>query len=257
MVVTVKPARRPPQDPGDKPLTRVDVAARLGVSTSTVRRYEGDLLHPTKGVNGVNQFDAAEIAALAVKLLEQRSPKAKRWDARSGGKRTVPERTAGDIASEVFERLEQRQSLAEIVVGLRVAPAVVRELHREWQRGLVEGELEREQPVLPAGQNRRARERVVDEPTLAALIAALPRNSPTRISAARDFGTEEEIDAGPVRRIVELGGFVVHGPFSTDELVDRYGPGAFRVTAYGLDPRGVRWEVLATILRPGANNRGR
>jgi len=39
----------------------------------------------------------------------------------------------GDIAAEVFERLEQRQSLAEIVIGVRVEPEVVRELHRQWQ----------------------------------------------------------------------------------------------------------------------------
>jgi hypothetical protein len=39
--------------------------------------------------------------------------------------------------------------------------------------------------------------------------------------------------------IVELGGFHLSGPGTRDEIVGRYGPGSYRVTAYGFDPPGV------------------
>lgn len=147
----------------DKLLTRADVAARLGVSTSTVRRYEGVQLHPRKGADGVNRFQPQEVAALAMTLLGQKPPRPKTRDARNGETPRTSPRTPGDIAAEVFERLEQRQSLAEIVVGVRVTPELVRELHREWQRGLIEGELERAAPVLASGQLRAMRERIVKQ----------------------------------------------------------------------------------------------
>lgn len=227
-------------------LTRADVAARLGVSTSTVRRYEGDLLHPKKGADGVNRFDPAEVAALVMKLLGQKPPKAKSKEARTDKPRT-PVRTPGDVAAEVFERLEQRQSLAEIVIGARVAPDLVRELHREWQRGLIEGELDRDAPVLPAGEMRHKRERIVKRPELELLLAAIPLGTNTRISLARSLGTDEWIDGGEVRRLVELGGFLVQGPIAIDELLRRYGAGEYRVTAYALERSGLLWEVLCSI----------
>jgi hypothetical protein len=51
--------------------------------------------------------------------------------------------------------------------GVRVTPDVVRELHRQWQIGVIEGELERDKPVLPVGhvltqQERHVRERELD-----------------------------------------------------------------------------------------------
>jgi hypothetical protein len=41
----------------------------------------------------------------------------------------------------------------------------------------------------------------------------------------------------------------VSGPPSVDQIVERYGSGAYRITAYALDPPGLRWEVLARIER--------
>ena len=228
-------------------LTRADVAARLGVSTSTVRRYEGDLLHPNKGKDGVNRFDPAEVAALAMRLLGQKPPKAKSKEARNTDKPRTPARTPGDVAAEVFERLEQRQSLAEIVIGARVAPDLVRELHREWQRGLIEGELDRDAPVLPAGEMREKRERVVTQSELESLLSTIPRASNTRISLARSLGTDDWIDDGDVRRLVELGGFLVQGPIAIDDLVRRHGTGEYRITAYLLEPSGLLWEVLCSL----------
>lgn len=228
-------------------LTRAEVAARLGVSTSTVRRFEGEQLHPRRGADGVNRFDPAEVAALAMKLLGEKPPKTK-LQARNSNRASAAPRTPGDIAAEVFARLEQRQSLAEIVVGVRVAPDVVRELHREWQRGLIEGELDREEPVLPAGAIRKKLERRAQQHELAAMLNALPLGTNTRISVARSLREDEYINGGDeVRRLVELGGFVVQGPIAVTTLLRRYGAGEYRVTAYALDPPGLLWEVLSTL----------
>jgi len=46
---------------------------------------------------------------------------------------------------------------------------------------------------------------------------------------------------------VELGGFHVPGPCETTEITRRFGVGDYRITAYGFDPPGVRWEVLVEI----------
>jgi AcrR family transcriptional regulator len=243
----VDPADEPEQVARDTLLTRADVAARLGVSTSTVRRYEGDLLHPRKGADGVNRFDAQEVGALAMTLLGQKPPKPKPKDARTAEKPRGPARTPGDIAAEVFERLEQRQSLAEIVVGVRVTPELVRDLHREWQRGLIEGELERDTPVLPVGDHRMKRERNVKQPQLAGMLAGLALGTSTRISVARCLGIDYVNGGDEVRRLSELGGFVVQGPFAVDELLSRYGKGEYRITAYAFAPPGLLWEVICSI----------
>jgi hypothetical protein len=241
----------PEQSEGDKLLTRAEVAARLGVSTSTVRRYEGELLHPQKGADGVNRFDPQEVAVLAMTLLGQRGAKQKPKGARNTDRPRATGRTPGDVAAEVFERLEQRQSLAEIVIGVRVTPEAVRELHREWQRGLIEGELDRETPVLPSGDVLRKRERHVKQADLDAMLAALDLGKNTRISVARGFGIIDYINDGEdVRRLVELGGFIVQGPIGVDELLRRYGPGEYRVTAYAIDQPGLLWEVITSIGLP-------
>ena len=48
--------------------------------------------------------------------------------------------------------------------------------------------------------------------------------------------------------IVELGGFHVSGPCTPTEVTRRFGHGSYRVTAYGFDPAGLRWEVLVEDL---------
>jgi hypothetical protein len=230
-----------------KLLTRIETAKRLGVSTSTVRRYEGDKLHPIRGADGVNRFDAKAVAELATSLLNDNGGKPPRKPRRNAAAAPEVKRTEGEIAADVFERLEQRQSLAEIVIGVRVPPDVVRELHRQWQIGLIEGELERDKPVLPVGEVLTQQERHMSERDLHELLASLPAG-PTRLSIARDLGTDFETGSGSTRHLVELGGFVVFGPATIKQIVDRYGGGAFRITAYGLEPRGLRWEVLVQVV---------
>jgi hypothetical protein len=239
-------------------LTRAHVAERLGVSLSTVRRFEGVRLHPVTGRGGVRLFDPTEVAALAAELATRRgkvagqgAPGAHKMPQERPGP-AAAERTPGELAALVFERLERRESLAEIVVGLKVPPAVVRELHREWLVGLTEGELQRPEPLLPTDQERQARERHVTAAELARLLADLPMGAHTRISVAADLG-EAFFGEGPAgypreaRNVIERGGFVAAGPIPPTEIARRYGAGAFRITAYGFDPPGMRWEVLTTI----------
>ena len=49
------------------------------------------------------------------------------------------------------------------------------------------------------------------------------------------------------RNLRELGGFTVSGPMALADLVARVGAGEYRVTAYGFDPRGLRWEVFVRL----------
>jgi transposase len=57
-------------------LTRDDVAKRLDVSISTVRRLEGTRLHPLIDGKGVRRFKASDVERLAKEIeAEQRSPR--------------------------------------------------------------------------------------------------------------------------------------------------------------------------------------
>jgi hypothetical protein len=59
-------------------LTRDDVAKRLNVSVSTVRRLEGTRLHPLIDDKSVRRFKASDVERLAKELeAEQRSPRSR------------------------------------------------------------------------------------------------------------------------------------------------------------------------------------
>jgi transcriptional regulator with XRE-family HTH domain len=230
-----------PTETAPSRLTRAQVASRLGVSISTVRRYEGVRLHPEVDASDVRWFQANEVAALAASLANEprmrngnRAPAAPKPEARS----------PGELAALVFERLEQRQSLAEIVIGLRIEPDAVRALFDAWCLGLTEAQL------LTAREPHVPRESDVprmNASTLAERLTALPAGQPTRISVARSRGSFLSNDVH-FAHVAELGGFQVSGPCGIDEITRRYGGGDYRVTAYGFDPPGVRWELLVESL---------
>src|SRR5437868_5565327 len=95
-------------------LTRTEVAARLGLSTSSVRRLEGAQLYPVQDDRGVWRFDPVEV--------DRMSPIARAPSA------TRPRRRAqspGDIAARVFRLLDAGHDLTEIVVRARQTPALV------------------------------------------------------------------------------------------------------------------------------------
>lgn len=160
----------------------------------------------------------------------------------NAAKAAADTRTQGDIAALVFERFEQRQSQAEIVIGLRVEPERVRELFDQWCLGLTEGQLRgRGEPNVFREHDIPA----ASPDTLTTRLAELPEGALTRISVGRWRGPfqagEEDIQYA---WIVELGGFHVSGPCTPSEITRRFGLGDYRVTAYGFDPPGLRWELL-------------
>ncbi len=228
-------------------LTRGQVATRLGISVSTVRRLEGTKLHPTIDSDDVRWFDENEVASLAAEIANTTNPKRRGGSLAATTTTAAPGRSHGEIAALAFERFEQRQSLAEIVVGLRVAPETVRFLFEQWNLGLTEG-LQRTQRE-PTGPRVGDVERVKPD-RLAALLAALPDAELTRISVARQrlpfYDREHEFIS-----VSELGGFHVSGPCTTNEILRRFGPGSYRVSAFGIEPSGIRWEVLVEGLRDG------
>lgn len=230
----------------EKPLTRGQVANRLGLSISTVRRFEGSRLHPTIDSDDVRWFDEREVASLAAELANGTTKMAGRAMKTSPASNVVAH-SPGELAALVFERFEQRQSLAEIVIGLRVTPDFVRAMFDQWTLGLTEGQqrTNREPSAPRAGDVERVRPE-----KLAALLGSLSANQITRISVARArdsfaYGDHDFLS------VTELGGFHVSGPCEVNEIVSRFGPGAYRVTAYGFEPAGIRWEILVEGLRHG------
>ncbi len=230
-------------------LTRDDVAKRLGVSISTVRRLEGTRLHPQIDDKSVRRFKASDVERLAKELeAEQRSPR----NAQQAVVRAA-EVPKGELAALVFEKLEQRHSLSEIVIALRVPPEDVRELYHTWLVGLWAGELQRNEPALPARHTDQDAIRRVTPVQLAQLLAALPSKQSTRISIARmiaEFVIPDETSGNgfvEYRNLCELGGFDVSGPIALAEILARVGAGEYRVSAYGFEPRGLRWEVFVRL----------
>jgi DNA-binding transcriptional MerR regulator len=232
-------------------LTRDDVAKRLGVSISTVRRLEGSRLHPLVTDKGVRRFRPADVEQLAAALAaEQNTPR----NAQKAAAHAI-ELGKGELAARVFERLEQRHSLAEIVIALRLPPDEVRELYHTWLVGLWAGELQRPEPALPVRHTDQDVVRRVTREQLAELLAALPAKQSTRISLAREIGDhmvhqgEDQTDMNFVeyRNLSELGGFVVTGPITISAITERFGAGEYRVSAYALDAPGLRWEVFVGL----------
>ena len=240
------PAKQGDEELKQAALTRDDVAKRLDVSISTVRRFEGTRLHPLIDGKGVRRFKASDVERLAKEMeAEQRSP-------RNAQKAVVraAEIPKGELAALVFEKLEQRHSLSEIVIALRVPPEDVRELYHTWLVGLWAGELQRKEPALPARHTDQDEIRRVTPAQLAQLLAALPSKQSTRISLARmigEFAVPDESNGNgfvEYRNLCELGGFDASGPLAVADLIARVGAGEYRVSAYGFEPHGLRWEVF-------------
>jgi hypothetical protein len=162
-----------------------------------VRRYEGGRLHPQTGADGVHWFDTAEVAAFASELANE--PRMERRLRNAAGAPTAKPaaRTADEVAALVFERLDQRQTLAEIVIGVRIAPERVRELYEQWCQGLAEYHLRTARaPYGPLDRDYAQ----IGPAELTVRLAELPEGL-TRISVGRYRGqflaTTEGIDTLP------------------------------------------------------------
>jgi len=134
-----------------------------------------------------------------------------------------------------------------------IPPEDVRDLYHTWLVGLWSGELQRPEPALPPLHDDRDVIRRVTPVQLSQLLMALPEKQSTRISVARmrnDFMIPDETNVNgcvEYRDLRELGGFTVSGPVALADIVARVGAGEYRVTAYGFDPRGLRWEVFVRL----------
>jgi hypothetical protein len=120
-------------------LTRAEVAARLGVSVSSVRRMEFDRLHPVADERGVWRFDPAEVARVSPRRSSghaSRSRSARNEESRALGRK-------GRVAANVFRMFARNLSLRHIVVVTKQSPDVIRALYREWSTTLDEGEWRR------------------------------------------------------------------------------------------------------------------
>lgn len=122
-------------------ITRAEVAARLGVSTSTVRRMESCYLHPVQDASGTWLFDPAEL-----ERVPQRPPKREIAvpDLRSGSERRERARE-GRIVAGIFKMFERGVPLPKIVIATKQQPEVVRRLYSEWMTSLEEGEWHRQE----------------------------------------------------------------------------------------------------------------
>ncbi len=104
--------RRPPS------LTRSQVAARLGVGLTTVRRLEKTRrLHPKRGKRGF-LFRVEDVDRLRATYPRHMRP--------------IQEATPGEIAARAFELFEQGKGLRDVVISLRQSPEAVRELYRQY-----------------------------------------------------------------------------------------------------------------------------
>jgi len=124
--------------------TRHEVAERLRVSITTVRRMEGRELHPGVDSRGVRQFAASEVRSVAERRAQL--PISKRDD-------------EGEAAARVFELFRSGADLRKVVTAARLHPRVVRELYAEWLETLNEGE-QRKRDALTAADDRRHRARL-------------------------------------------------------------------------------------------------
>jgi hypothetical protein len=101
-------------------LTRSQVARRLGLSLSTVRRMEGAQLNPIVGERGVRYFEETEIQAVFVRVRRTRVPEDERVD--------------GTLAAAAFRLFRNGADVIAVVEELRESPEKVERLFDHWKR---------------------------------------------------------------------------------------------------------------------------
>jgi hypothetical protein len=115
-------------------MTRDQVARRLGVHITTVRRYERKgRLHPKVNDHGVWLFDPEEVERLAT-TRNVASP-------------------SGAVAARVFRALYEGYSLQQIVMEYQLPPALVRGLYAEWKAMETPERAPSTLSALPNGEN--------------------------------------------------------------------------------------------------------
>ena len=102
-----------------KMLRRTEAARMLGVSVSTLRRREGELISPVVGPGGVHLFDESEVRSTMVTIHRRQSIASVGIE-------------IGEVAAAVFELLDEKVNQVEIVKRLKLSPDVVISLSEQW-----------------------------------------------------------------------------------------------------------------------------
>lgn len=110
----------PMASPTGKMLKRSEAARMLGVSVSTLRRREGELVKSFVGPDGVHMFEESEIRSVSVTHR-------RRLENNAGV-------SNGGVAADVFELLDEGIHPVEIVKRLRLPPDAVTSLREQWAR---------------------------------------------------------------------------------------------------------------------------
>jgi hypothetical protein len=153
-----------PSASSGKLVKRAEAARMLGMSVSTLRRREGELVNPIIGPDGVHLFDEAELRSVSVTIRHSRA-------VASIGP------GSGDVAAHVFALLDEGVHPVEIVKNLRLPPDVVMALQDQWARMregfVVSHEQASDLALLARGRVAKSAAEAID--TLRARIAALLR----------------------------------------------------------------------------------
>src|SRR5882724_9074736 len=104
--------------PAGKLLKRGDVARRLGLSQSTVRRMEGKTLQPSLGPRGTRYFVEEHVEAVLVRIRRTQLAE--------------PPDSTGALAAQVFERFRCGLNAVDVVKELRIDPDWVETLAADW-----------------------------------------------------------------------------------------------------------------------------
>jgi hypothetical protein len=124
--------------PSGKLLGRTEAARVIGVSKTTFRRrFEGTVLKPEVGVDGVHRFREERVRELVIQRSGTASPDA--YD--------------GAMAAEVFSLLDEGVHPVDVVKRLALDPRAVEAIHRQWasmrDTFIVTGNEAREIEALP------------------------------------------------------------------------------------------------------------
>jgi len=103
-----------------KLLTRGQVARRLGLSLSTVRRMEGVQLKPIVGARGVRYFEETEIQTVLIRVRQTRVPDDESAD--------------GALAAAAFALFRSGADVIAAVTALREDPEKIERLFGHWKR---------------------------------------------------------------------------------------------------------------------------
>jgi len=113
---------------GDDLLTRAELAKAIKKSKTTIRRWEDQgKLTPIINERGVRLYRASDVKSIDASAVIEPLPQARAHVLTAA-------QASGDLAAEVFARLERGESAVKIVAELRVHPDVVDGLMKRWAR---------------------------------------------------------------------------------------------------------------------------